>query len=69
MTAPKFLILDEDLQVVGMASSKVDVVAFGLLHGEKNHLYRLDTEMPDREIAGLDKLTSVVTKHALADQS
>lgn len=68
MTAPKFLILDDDLEVIGMASSKADVALFGPFLG-KHHVYHLEADIPDREIAGLDRLTKQVTKDAVAKES
>lgn len=70
MSAPKYLALDADLQVVGMASAKEDFLRMGKFIGSKYLVYQLDATIPDREVVGLEKLVSKVVKNdQVADKS
>ena len=65
---PKYLALDEDLEVVGMAASRDAFLSMGKFIGSKYFVYKLDSDLPDREIAGLDKLVSKVTVNEVRER-
>lgn len=57
MKAPKYLVLDKDLQVIGMASSYAALLnAFGLKADEGYHFYKCLADIPDESFVGLGKI-------------
>ena len=58
MSPPKYLILDDDLAVVGMASSYEACLRGSKFTGSKINIYKLQSNEPEREIDGFDKLLS-----------
>lgn len=54
---PKYLIMDANLQVVGMASSYAALLqSFGLKADEGYHFYKCLADIPDESLTGLGKI-------------